>query len=294
MVCRSWRSSRLAATLSFSYDFGKRGRDALERAERHSLRPADAQAQPGIRPGGHRPDGARHRPQHGRLFCCQQCRLAVIAGSRARGARQRLSGLPRCAPTDRVRCARPVLDARIPRVPRRGAYAVGTDGVLARMDRDPGPRVPAGNRRHPRDVQLLCRARSVAGDRHGLHAGQLRHTERAPGGHVEPCVLEPRVRRGSEHSPETNRPERPRGDRRWRRTGRIRRRGHGEGGVLCAHVDGRRVAAGPEPSQRERPCELADADRSAPRRCVPHTGSDGSLDGRRVASIGNSRAARRR
>ena len=65
------------------------------------------------------------------------------------------------------------------------------------VDRDVGSRIPAGNRRHPRDVQLLRRAGSVAGDRRGLHARQLRHAGRATGRRLESCALERRLRRRS-------------------------------------------------------------------------------------------------
>ena len=76
-----------------------------------------------------------------------------------------------------------------------------------------------------------------------------------------------------------DRPERTRGHGRWRRTCRVRRRRHGESGVLCPHVDGGRVSAGAELS-RERARQLADAGRPAPRRCDTRAGSGGSLGDR--------------
>ena len=232
----------------------------------------------------------------GPLLPPQQPCVAADASPGRRGARDRLSGLPWRTAADGARCAQPALDPRIPRLSRRGAHAHRTDGLLERVDRHPGSRIRAGNRRHPRHLQLLRRAQSPAGHRHRLHAGQLRHARRAACRGVESRALADRLRQRSASPPQAGAPERTRGHRCRRRPGRVRRRGHGEGSVLRADVDGGRVSTGAEFSRR-RACELADAGRPAARRRDVGTGAGGSLRGRgphRSAAAGPHDLADRR
>ena len=115
-----------------------------------------------------------------------------------------LSGLPWRAAANGARCAQSALDPRIPRLSRRGAHAHGADGLLERVDSHAGSRIRAGDRRHPRHVQLLRGAQIVAGHRHRLHACQLRHAGRAARRGVESRALADRLRQRSARS-STNR-----------------------------------------------------------------------------------------
>ena len=266
------------ATLALD-DFRERGRDALERATRSPLRPADAWAKPGIRVCRRRPDCPRYRHQYGRLCHPQQHRLAAAAGHGSRRAREYLSGLPWGPASAGVRRAQLVFDARIPRLSRRRAYVVGPDGVFARMDRDARSRGAPGNRRHPRHLQLLRCARPAAGARHGVHVCQLRQRGCAAGRRPESCTLERSVRRRSEHPRQADYAERTQRDGGGHRPVRVRRSRHAEGRLLCADGDGRRATAGPE-STRNRQRELAHVDRASPGRCATRASPGGSRDDR--------------